>query len=130
MICLDSDCIIDFLKGEPEAVQAVESHRDTVITTEINLFEVMFGIYLKKHARSEEVQAAKQLFESLNVLPFGHGCGELAAKLLALLARRGKMVGQNDALIAATILKNGCHEILTRNVKHYSRIDGIRVVTY
>lgn len=130
MICLDSDCIIDFLKGKPEAVQAVESHRDSVITTEINVFEVLFGIHFKKHAGPEEAQAAKQLFESLDVLPFGQGCGELAAKSLALLSRRGSMVGQNDALIAATILTNGCREILTRNVKHYSRIDGVRVVTY
>lgn len=130
MICLDSDCIIDFLKGRPEAVRAVESFQDSIITTEINRFEVLFGIYAKKSFRPEELLAANQLLESLDVMPFENGCGALAAKSLASLARRGGVIGQNDALIAATILNGGCQEIITRNVKHFSKIDGIRVRAY
>ena len=39
MICLDSDCIIDFLKGKKEAVDLVRKYKEEVITTEINRFE-------------------------------------------------------------------------------------------
>ena len=130
MICLDSDCIIDFLKGKPNAVRAVELHCDKLCTTEINVFEVLFGIYLKKNINSEEVKAVNLLIESLDILSFGQGCGEQAAKILSLLAKQGNMVGQNDTLIAASMLVNGCNEILTGNVKHYSRINGIRVMNY
>ena len=40
MICLDSDCIIDFLRGKEEAIRIVERHKEELVSTEINIFEV------------------------------------------------------------------------------------------
>ena len=48
MICLESDIIIDFLRGKEKAINTVNKLKDEIITTEINAFEVFYGIYLKK----------------------------------------------------------------------------------
>ena len=130
MICLDSDFIIDFLKGKTEAARAMRRLQDQVVTTEINRFEILFGVYAKHPRPPQEQEIVRNFFDVIDVLPFDEGCGEIAAKTLARLTTKGQMISQNDALIAATMAKHGCHTILTRNVKHYARIPGINAVTY
>ena len=47
MICIDSDFIIDFLKGKQNAVETMGKYKESIVTTEISRFEVLFGIYIK-----------------------------------------------------------------------------------
>ena len=50
-------------------------------------------------------------------------------KIYAELVRKGKEIELNDCLIAATSLSMEVKTIVTRDVEHFSRIDGIKVVT-
>ncbi|PIN92274.1 PIN domain nuclease [Candidatus Pacearchaeota archaeon CG10_big_fil_rev_8_21_14_0_10_35_13] len=129
MICLDSDCIIDFLKGKEEAVMIVKKYEDEIFTTEINVFEVLLGVYLRDNYEKEEL-VIKNFFGNIKKFSFDNQCGELSAKILADLIRGGKEINQNDCLIASIILKNGSHRIITRNEKHYSKIKGLKVIKY
>ena len=129
MICLDSDCIIDFLRGRKEAIAKVEKHKEAVVTTEINVFEVFFGLYADKKARKNEEEKTELFFDTLQILQAG-GWGKIAAETLAALIKKGETIEQNDCLIAANMIANGCNKIITRNKKHYSRIDGIEVIPY
>lgn len=130
MICLDSDCIIDFLKGKKDVIRAVNRYHEQVVTTEINRFEVLFGVYAKKPHRHQEKEIASNFFDVIEVLPFDEGCGDVAASTLAFLTKKGQVISQNDALIAAAMSKHGCSTILTRNTKHYDKIPGINTVKY
>ena len=134
MICLDSDCIIDFLKNKPEAVSTLTTlkryYKETFVTTEINKFEVMLGIYDKKKINEKELKVAKSFFASIDVLPFGEECGTEAARILGSLARKGRVINQNDALIAAVMRVNGCEKIVTRNARDFGRIPGVKVEDY
>lgn len=130
MICVDSDCIIDFLRNKTEAVRAIEQWKDELVTTEVSRFQVMFGIFDKKPVKEHELRSASEFFSSLDVLPFHDGCGERAAQILASLRRRGVPIDEADCFIAASALQVGCKRILTRNTKHFSRISGIVVVAY
>ena len=130
MICLDSDVIIDFLKGKLQALDAIKHARSHFVTTEVNRFEVMFGIHRRRIQGAEELNVATRFFDSLEVLPFGPGCADLAADVLGKLHKKGKMINGNDALIAASAMNHGCSRILTGNVKHFSRIPGLQVETY
>ena len=48
MICLDSDFIINYLRGKEEAIEfLMEVNNEELVTTEINVFEVFYGIYSK-----------------------------------------------------------------------------------
>jgi len=133
MICLDSDCIIDFLKGKEDAIKVVKKYKDELVTTEINVFEIFFGIYIKKEVDEKEIIAATNFFSSFNsdeVFSFDAKCGYIGAEILADLFKKGKAIEQNDCFIAAIMKKNRCDRIITRNEKHFSRIDGIKVVGY
>ena len=130
MICLDSDCIIDYLKGRKEAIEVVSNYKDEVVTTEITVFEVFYGIHTKKDFNEKEEIIAKEFFDSIPVFPFDKGCGERSAKIFASLIKRGKLIEQNDIFIASVILNNGLSEIITRNKKHFSKIKGLKVIGY
>ena len=129
MICLDSDCIIDFLRGKKEAVLAVSKYKDYLSTTEINLFEVLVGINIKKIINEKEEIAANLFFDSIRILP-ALNFGEYASKIFAQLVKDGKMMDQNDCLIAGIMLSNGCDQIMTRNDKHFSNIKEINAINY
>ena len=130
MICIDSDCIIDFLKGDEEAKYIISKYLGEIITTEINVFEIFFGIYLQKNVNKQEEESAKIFFDSIKTLSYGKSCGEYSANLLANLRKNGKVIEQNDCFIAAIMLANGCNKVITKNVKHFSRIEGIEIISY
>ena len=130
MICLDSDCIIDFLNGRKEAVRVVEKYKEEIVTTEINAFEVFFGIYNKINLNKSEENSASLFFNTIKILPMEIGLGKKTVKLLADLIKRGKVIEQNDCLIASIMLKNGCGSIITNNIKPFSVIPEINVVSY
>ncbi len=130
MICVDSDCIIDFLRGKDYAIKIIGEYKDELITTEVNLFEVWLGIYSKNQISQKEVDNAKNLFDSLTIFSFKSGEGESAAKILSNLMKTGDIINYNDCFIAAIIKKNGVNSIITRNKKHFSKIKDIKVVDY
>ena len=130
MICLDSDCIIDFLKGKENAIQIIKENKDSLVTTEINVFEVWFGIYLKKELDEKEAENTRIIFDSLEILPFDNNSGEIATKILSKLTKKGNIVNQNDCFIAAIMIKNNCNMIITNNKKDFSRIEEIKVKSY
>lgn len=127
MICVDTSCIIDFLKNEKEAVNIIDKHKDELVTTDINVFEVFMGIYTKKDYEKEE-EVARAFFGSIKILGIG-GWGEKAAEILSHLIKNGEIVEENDCFIVSIMLLNGCNKILTRNKKHFSRIKGIEVIS-
>ncbi|HLD98003.1 MAG TPA: type II toxin-antitoxin system VapC family toxin [Candidatus Nanoarchaeia archaeon] len=129
MICLDSDIIIDFLKGKEKAVQLLKRYNNEIITTEINAFEVIFGVFIQGKLNEEERTNVSNFFNSLHVLAFDQGCGKISAQLMTSLIKKGLMVDQNDCLIASIMIKNNCSKILTNNKKHFSRIKNIEVVS-
>lgn len=133
MICLDSDFIIDYLHGKKEAIAALQKLDGNVFTTEVNVFEIFYGLYALKNWSEREQRTIIDFFSSFGadeVLPFDALCGEMSAKILTDLQKKGKVIDQNDCFIASIILKNGFNKILTGNKKHFSRVDGLTVLDY
>lgn len=130
MICIDSDGIIDYLKGKKEAIEIIREYANEIVTTELNVFEIFYGIYANKNFSEKEEASANAFFNSIKVLPFDKPCGKIAAKIFASLSLIGKPIEQNDCFIAAIILRNGFDSIITRNKEHYSRIKDLKVISY
>ncbi len=131
-ICLDSTIIIDFLNGRKEAVNIIENYKskESFFTTEINVFEILVGIYLKKNINEDELVKAKDFFNTLDILPFDYGCGEEASLIYSALVKSARLIEQADIFISAIMKKNGYSKIISRNKDHFSRIEGIEVISY
>ncbi|MBW2974791.1 PIN domain-containing protein [Candidatus Woesearchaeota archaeon] len=133
MRCLDTTFLIDLLKGRREAVKkSMELDNDLeVFTTEINIFEVLYGIFRDKAINSEkELENAKKLFDRLRILPLRGEATVRSAGIAGELTRKGLTIDPHDCISAGISLANGVTVIVTRNKDHFSRIKGLGVETY
>ena len=61
--------------------------------------------------------------------PFNDAVAWRAAEIFNDLRKRGVMTGENDLWIAATALEAG-GVLVTRNVKHFQHVRGLKVITH
>ena len=66
----------------------------------------------------------------MEVFPLGFKEAERAAEIYDVLESKGLRVDDNDVLIAGIMLTNGIKRIITKNVKHFERIESIEVLEY
>ncbi len=78
----------------------------------------------------KRLKEAEMLFSRLDVFPFDHGSAIKAGAILGELIREGRVIDVMDGMIAAIALTHGCNVIVTRNVRHFERIEGIEVEEY
>jgi predicted nucleic acid-binding protein len=115
---VDSDVLVDFLRGRAEAVAWVKEHQAELAVSPITVAELYVG------ARSPSEEERLTAFLALLA----------EAPLTAQEARRaGQLrrqfwpshgVGLADALIAATVLSQGL-SLATLNLKHFPMLPGL-----
>ena len=123
MIVADSDVLIDFLRGRGEGARrvAVELETRSFGTTAITAFELRSG------ARTPRQQkAVALLLDAMTVLPFGAEEARLAAEIRRQIEDRGQPIGMADYMIAAVCIAADAN-LLTRNRKHFERVEGLRL---
>ncbi len=128
--CLDTDVLVDLLRGrEPSvsAVRALEHSLAEIATTAITAFELYYGA-LKSSRVQENMAAVRELLDRLEVIDLDEGVAELAARHLARLESRGQPIELADLFIGCAALSRGM-ALVTRNVDHFRRIEGLRVAT-
>ena len=129
MICLDSSFIIDFIRNDENAILKLDSLKhEVLVTTGINVFEVFFGLYAK--GRHKDIDHIKEFFDNLNIIDLTRDSAMIASKIGADLVKTGKIIELNDILISGIIIANGCNKVLTKNKEHFSRINGLNVISY
>ena len=133
MKLLDSTFIVDFLRKRIESERALEILRgETVFTTRINFFEVLTGIFsLKSEAERERHFAdAFMLFERIGILELDEKSAIKASQIAGELNKSGAHIEPNDCLTAGISLSNEIEIIVTRNIKHFQAIKGLKIETY
>jgi len=68
VLCLDTDILIDLLRGESKTVEEIKQLEDKfeLVTTAINLFELYYGAY--KTGRERNIEAVKEVARRVEVL--------------------------------------------------------------
>jgi len=120
------------LRNDEGAVRKAKEldEKGSSATTEINVFELTYGVYRSRHAnRRLRLEQAGRLFSRLITLPLNHDAALKAGETLGKLTREGREASALDGLVASIAVVHGCDAIVTRNVKHFEML-GIRVETY
>lgn len=137
MILADSTFLIDSLRKITSVKKfLLKNPTEILFTTEINVFELYFGLYSSKiFANSEDLLEKRKirlegLLSKFQVISMGRKESIKAAKLLGKLVRIGKAIDFRDALIAGIAMANGITRILTKNIDHFKGIEGIEVIEY
>lgn len=129
-ICVDTDVIIEVLRGHEPAVgriRELEEEGATFSTTSINVFELYYGA-LKSRKAEQNLNSVGKLLERLVILDFTAAVAERAGEILTELEAKGRAMALRDLFIGTTALVNG-YTLLTRNVEHFKRIEGLKLLT-
>ena len=120
-ILVDTDVLIDFLRGYGPAVSFVNVHSDRIVISAIAVAELYAGVRGAKDDR--EQTALGNLLSLFRVVPANNEIARLGG-----LYRRdygpSHGISLPDALVAATALLERA-ELKTLNVKHYPMFEGI-----
>ena len=111
-ILIDTDIVIDFLRGENQAISHFKTNAEFICFSAITIAEIYAGIKDKK----EEVKI-ERLFSIFPILVTTDEIAREAGKLVKQY-RPSHSVEIPDAIIAATCLISGS-ELSTLNIKHY-----------
>ena len=123
IIIADTDVLIDFLCGqEPSAARiALEIEHGTLRTTAITRFELLAGA---KAARQKRL--VQEVLDAVPTLPLDADAADRAAEVRVALEGKGSPIGMGDSLIAGIVLANR-GILLTRNIRHFDRVPGLRI---
>jgi tRNA(fMet)-specific endonuclease VapC len=124
---LDTDVLMPLFKGHAAMAERAHAHRSQyglLNITIVTYYEVMKG---HEYVRAHDRQQVFEEFCRLNrVLPLDRLACQAAARIYADLRRRGDLIPDADILIAG-IARAGGYTLVTQNVKHFGRIDGLQV---
>ena len=117
-ILVDTDVLVDFLRGNEKALSFMKNHAEEIILSSIVVAELYAGI------RTNEEDKLDRLISLFPVIP-----------LTSEIARYGGFfkrdfhkshgIGLADALIAATAESQGA-TLKTLNTKHYPMLKGLK----
>jgi len=122
LIVADTDAVIDFFSGREPLASFVRSLIETgrLAVSAATVFELYAGIKGMKR-----LQELERFFDLIPVLPLGAAEGEIAGRLFTRLQSKGVTIGNQDLLIAATVIASGL-PLLTRNIDHFGAIEGLK----
>ena len=130
MICLDTNAVIDLLKGpdslvRPKFDDALTSGGKMAVST-IVLFELWFGAGKSARREGNRTKIAEFLTSPVQVWSFGIEDAEEAGDIRVMLARAGTPIGSYDLLIAAQARRRGAL-LVTANTREFRRVPGLRI---
>ncbi len=127
---LDTSFLVDLLRNNHAAVSKIteiEKQNEPVATTTVSVFEIWQG--LPKKSKEQQIEKTIELFKSINVLNLDFDSAIEAGNIQRKLTRAGQKIEPQDAMIAG-IAKTRRQKVLTRNIKHFERINDLEVESY
>lgn len=128
---LDTTFIIDVMDGDEGAIKKLhefEAKFEPQIVTAPAVFELYSGLELSLN-RDAERRKIIETISRLILLGFDPDSAQHAGEIDGKLVKSGQRIDPVDSMIAGIAL-NRNEELLSRNVKHFSRIPGLKLESY
>jgi len=131
--CVDTCFVIDLLRGSEDAAsesKVLDEEGGGAITA-VSVFELWLGAgALRKGSGTKAAEGLRTALDRLYLLKLDAPSAEKAAEIFMRAREKGRTIEQNDALIAGTCISAGCEALITRNVKHFEGIPGLKLSPY
>ena len=125
MILLDTNVCVGILHSDPKVASHLAESNDLIAIPGMVEGELYYGIE-KSTRKSENKAATEEFLEGVEVVHSDHEIMAKFGELKGTLEQRGTRIDDADLIIAATALCRNA-ALATGNVKHFERIDGLRV---
>ncbi|MDY7033880.1 MAG: type II toxin-antitoxin system VapC family toxin [Thermodesulfobacteriota bacterium] len=129
MFLLDTDTIIYSMKGSDAVRENLKIHiNDPLRVSVITLMELYYGAYKSQNVASN-LAKIRTLEEFLEIIPLGLESVEIFGMLKSQLEKSGTRLDDFDLIVASCALANNL-TLVTNNLKHYERIDGLKTTNW
>jgi tRNA(fMet)-specific endonuclease VapC len=126
MVCLDTSVLVALIRKDKAAIAGLTAEAERggkVSTTTVNLCELYSGAYGSKDPQ-KELAKVQDLLSNLGLLELDAGAAERYGELVNDAALKRAPIGDFDLIIASIALEHE-QKLVTRNVKHFSRVPGL-----
>jgi len=129
MYLLDTNILSELIKKRPNPslltrLRSIPAQR--LQTSSICVMELRFGSTLREDSEIFWEKIEKEIISKVRVISLGENEAHVAGDILARFRQTGQSIGIEDVLIAASALTHQC-VMVTANVRHFKRIDGLIV---
>lgn len=123
MILIDTDIVFEYLVGGESADETEKIlQRVEAALSAITVYELFAGVASEKHLAQRE-----DFVELCEIVELTTSMARTAARLYTDLRSQGRLIANEDLLIAATALETG-YPLLTGNRSHFERIGGLNLL--
>lgn len=101
-----------------------EIQTDSLAVSSISFYEIVYGELKKQRAFDSE-----EFVQTFRVIPLEARETKMAVQIRLELEKNGGRIGWADELIAATALSHQT-VLITRNLKHFQRVKGLKIESW
>jgi tRNA(fMet)-specific endonuclease VapC len=126
MVCLDTSVVVAMLRKDRAATERLRSEVEgggTLSTTMVILCELYSGAFGANDPQ-KELNKIEELLANLEILGLEEGAARRYGELVNDATLKRAPIGDFDLIIASIALEQG-ERLVTRNVRHFSRIPGL-----
>ena len=125
MMLFDIDVCVELLRGNNTVIERRQQTADRIAVSFMTAAELYFGAY-KSGNLTENRDVVEKFLNTVEIHQSTLRIADKFGEIKESLQKSGQSLADADIFIAATALCN--NEILvTGNVQHYQRIDGLRI---
>lgn len=131
MVCFDTTFLIDLLRGKNGLdllSRKFDYGSETISIASPSIIEIVRGLKFG-NVNENESEKVNKLISSMNVLNLDKDSAILAGKIEANLIKKGEIIDLEDIMIGAIAIMNN-ETLITRNVKHFSKIKDLNIQSY
>ena len=129
MFLLDTDTVIYSMKGKDTVQKNLLLHlNDPILLSTVTLMELYYGVY-KSQKVTSNLAKIKLLEQSLEIIHIGLESAEIFGMLKSQVEVNGTRLDDFDLIIASCALSKNL-TLVTNNVKHFKRIDGLKLANW
>ena len=122
LIIVDTDVLIEIFDRKSEkgkhALELLEQSGEDIAITSLSLHEILYGHY-KRNKKIRDIEA-------IHTLEFNNEDAKLSANIEVEAERKGRMIPQLDAMIAAIAINRNA-KLFTFNTKHFKIIKKLNL---
>jgi tRNA(fMet)-specific endonuclease VapC len=129
MYLLDTDTIIYNLKGHDSVVNNLHAHiHDPIKISVVTLMELYYGAYKSQKIESN-LAKIKTIENALEIIPISRESAEIFGIYKSRLEKQGTPLDDFDLILASCAVA-GNMILVTNNIKHFERIEGLRLTNW
>lgn len=124
---LDTDTISYFLRGNQSVKEKFIEHQNELSSTTVNYSELIYG--LTKKDNKKYLSKVELIFKNIKLYSFDKKSANTFGVLKASMQKQGIVVADMDLMIASIALSYD-EVLISNNLKHFSKIEGLRVESW